>query len=286
MPQTIRYSRIKTNNIKRSVFLKKLLTLLLVAIMISLTACSSNESTSESSQNEENQQEFMEDDSTAENEEDDSSTDTDDKESTNAESYEVTYTSAKLYTSSIGTVWLQTIIEVENTGDSDLYLSAGAYDLEDDTGKLVSSQDLVSVYPSVISPGEKAYYYEETTVDDLDENTVLTVIPRPKVAQSKVDKIQFPISDFELKADEYNGVSMIGRVENNTDEEQTLVNIACILFDSENVPIGVIFTMLTEDFNASDKIGFEGTGFSLPPDVTMENVASHIEFAYPTQFQI
>lgn len=55
--------------------------------------------------------------------------------------YEVTYTNAKIYTNSIGTVWSQVIVEIENTGSSDLYLSSGSYDLEDADGNLIASEN-------------------------------------------------------------------------------------------------------------------------------------------------
>lgn len=87
--------------------------------------------------------------------------------------YEVTYTNARAYENSIGTTWVQTIIEVTNTGSEDLYLNSGSYDLEDAEGNLIASQTLVSVYPQIISSGEKAYYYEETTLDkDVDAETL------------------------------------------------------------------------------------------------------------------
>lgn len=69
--------------------------------------------------------------------------------------YEVTYTNAKVWTNSLGTPWVQTIVEITNTGDTDLYLSSGAYDLEDSSGALVTARTMVSAYPNVIVPGEK-----------------------------------------------------------------------------------------------------------------------------------
>lgn len=248
--------------------MKKLLAIILALILLS--ACGSTTEPSSTASNP---------DTTAEQSAPESA------ESEKKEDFQVTYTSAKLFKNSIGTVWLQTIIEVENTGTGDLYMNSGAYDLEDSTGKLIASRDMVSVYPQVISPGEKAYYYEETTLEEVDESTELKVLPRPKAESLKVDKLIFPVTDFELESDDYFSLKMIGRVENTSSEPQNMVYVACVLYNAEEKPIGVIFTILMEELAAGDKIGFEGTAISLPPDITLESVASHSVIAYGHQYQ-
>lgn len=199
--------------------------------------------------------------------------------------YEITYSSAKTYTNSIGTTWVQAIFEVTNTGTGPLYLSAGSYDLEDESGALVASKTMVSVYPDVIDPGEKAYYYEESTLDDVEGGIELTILPRADAKEAKIDNIRFSVSDFSLSEDSFSRIKMMGRVENNSDEVQNMIYIAAILFDSDNKPIGQIFTILSEELAVGDKIGFEGSAFSLPKDVTMDAVARYEVFAYPLQFQ-
>lgn len=199
--------------------------------------------------------------------------------------YEITHQSALTYKNSIGTVWVQVILEIENTGTTDLYMNTGAYDLEDLDGKLVSSSTMLSAYPSVIAPGEKGYYYEETTLNELDEAIELTVLPRLKAEEAKVDQITYALSDLELTSDTYAGVRIKGRIENTTDEMKSLIYVYAALYDSDDNPIGVIFTILTEDLNPGDKIGFEMSGFSLPPNVTVDSVARLEAVAYPLQYQ-
>lgn len=204
--------------------------------------------------------------------------------STDGISYEVTYANAKTYKNSIGTVWVQAIFEVENTGSKPLYMNTGAFDLEDADGKLIKSRDMVSSYPEVIDPGEKAYYYEETTIEELSDALDLNIIPRPKAQAAKVDNIRLQISDFEI-SDGQLGLKMRGRIENNTSDTQKMVYIAAILFNDSDCPVGRIFTILTDDLGAGDKIGFEGTAMSLPKEITADNVARYEVFAYPMQFQ-
>jgi len=211
-----------------------------------------------------------------------SSTETTIKEET---AYEVTYSSAKTYKNSIGTVWVQIIFEVENTGTTELYLSSGSCDLEDSTGKLVASETMISVYPQVISPGEKAYYYEETTLDGVTNTPELTVIARPDVEKAKVSKQELAVSEVELQDSTYYGIKALGRVENTLTEEASMIYVAVVLFDSQNKPTGLLFTILMEDLASGSKIGFEASALSMPDDITTSSVASFKAFAYDFQYQ-
>jgi len=206
------------------------------------------------------------------------------KEQKDDVAHEITYTNVRTYTDSIGTTWAQVIVEIENTGTSDLYLSSGGYDLEDESGKLITSSTMVSTYPEVISPGEKAYMYEENMLDNPVEGK-LTVVPRPSVEKAKVDNIRFNVTDVEISESQYGQLKAIGRVENTTQEDQSMVYIALILKDANGVPIGQIFTILTDDLPAGEKIGFEATAMSLPDDVTVDAIANYDVFAYPMQMQ-
>ncbi len=201
--------------------------------------------------------------------------------------HEITYTNFHLYTNSIGTVWGQTIVEVTNTGDTNLYLGSASYDVEDAAGKLAASESSVSVFPSVIAPGEKAYLYDETIFDDLDVQAEYKILPHIKASEAKVDYIRFDISDFELKEGSLGlGIKGVGRVCNNTEkDEDSMIYIAATLFDANNACIGLMFTILTDDLPAGEKIGFEMSAMSLPDSVTLDSIASFDVVAYPLQMQ-
>lgn len=199
--------------------------------------------------------------------------------------YEITYSNARTWTNSIGSTWVQTIVEIENTGTQNLYLSSGSYDLEDATGTLIAAQTYVSTYPDVIAPGEKGYMYEETILDDFNQESTLTVLPRPDVKEATVDLIRYDVSDVAISNDPYSGIKVLGRVENNTDETDNMVYIVAFFYDSNNTMVGSAFTILTEDLMPGSKIGFEINSFSLPDDITAENIAETVVYAYPMQIQ-
>ena len=199
-----------------------------------------------------------------------------------ATSWEVGEGKVQTWTDSIGSEWVQVMVPVVNNGTDNLYLSSGTMDLEDETGHLVKSMSMVSVYPTVIKPGETAYYYEETTLDEGVEGD-LTVLPHVAVEKAKVDLIRYEVSDLELKSKESGGVELTGRVENTTQENGSLVYIVAFFYNEDNEPLGQAFTILNNDLAAGDKIGFSANTFSL--QITADEIDHYDVFAYPTQMQ-
>lgn len=198
--------------------------------------------------------------------------------------YEITDTTTKTWVNSIGTTWTQTIVEITNTGSSNLYLSSGSYDLEDAEGNLITNRTMVSTYPNVLAPGEKGYMYEETVLDDPVDGELIA-LPRVNVKKAKVDLIRFPVTDVEISDGKYGDLKMIGRVENTSEENESMVYVVAFLYDSKGSCIGQMFTILMDDLKADDKIGFKMSGMSLPDDVTSDSVADYVVFSYPIQFQ-
>lgn len=188
----------------------------------------------------------------------------------------------KVWTNSIGTPWAQVIIEVLNDGNCSLYLNSISVDFEDASGALFATKNYINAYPQIIAPGETAYYYEEVMFD-VAPASELTALPHLDIEAATVEQIQFPISDLSVSADAYGYIKAIGRVENTTAEEQKLVKVAVMFYDSYNELIGIAFTYV--DIAAGDKVGFEVSGMSLPKDVTIDRIASYTAVAYPEQYQ-
>ena len=88
---------------------------------------------------------------------------TTDDEKTNMEeetSYEVNVSRFDIY-ENYGEYSYRAIVEVENTGESNIYLSGTAFDIEDANGHLLQSDSMISCCPDVIFPGEKGYLYTQ-----------------------------------------------------------------------------------------------------------------------------
>ena len=202
-------------------------------------------------------------------------------------SHEITYQNVRVWTNNIGTTWIQAIVEVTNTGNENLYLGPGSYDLEDADGRLVKSQGQVSTYPSVLAPGEKGYMYNEITLDDYSGDGNLSILPRPDIKTAKVDLVRYGISDLNVSDTAYGGINVLGRIENTTDKaENGTIYIVAFFYDAAGTPIGSAFTILTETVDVGAKIGFEFSSFSMPNDITSEDIADTIIYAYPYQLQL
>lgn len=256
---------------------KRILFVLALTLLLTLCACDNNDEPSGSGSETTDAQQVSSDESGNEA--------SSDPASDEATSYEITDCRAKTWTSSTGSFWVQTIVEITNTGTTNLYLSSGAYDLEDASGNLVASQTMVSAYPDVLAPGEKGYMYEETILDAAVDGD-LTVLPREEVEEATIDLVRFPVTDVSISTDNYGDLKMIGRVENDSGEaEDSMVYIVAFLYDTDGTCIGQMFTILTEDLASGDKIGFELSSISLPDDVTADAVADYVVYAYPLQYQ-
>ena len=171
--------------------------------------------------------------------------------------YTIGKAQVKLWTNSIGSQWMQTIVPVTNTGKVNLYVDGGSFDMEGADGSLIGVQNYVSAFPQILAPGE-----------------------------ATVDLIRYDVTDVSVADREYGGINVIGRVTNNTGEDASLVYVAIALYDADGAVVDVVFTVLTDGLAAGAQMGFEASSFSLPENVTAEQVADYSVWAYPMQMQI
>lgn len=196
--------------------------------------------------------------------------------------YEVGKGIVKVWTNSIGTKWISASIPVKNTGKTDLYLSSGTFDIENNDGTLEDTMSMVQVYPQVIKPGETAYYFEETTYNG-SATSGLKVVPHVEIEKATVDCTRFEVSEVQIKDEEYSGVNILGRVENKTDTEGTSVYVAVHLFDSDKNLIGVESTILDNGLKAGEKKAFQISSYNT--EVKASQIASYAVYAFPYQYQ-
>ena len=197
--------------------------------------------------------------------------------------YEVGTATIDSWTDSINSTWVKIAVPVKNTGNVDIYLDDMSADIESSTGSLLKTVSMINAYPDYIKPGETAYYYEETTVDF--DTTGIKVVSHVDIEKASNTVIRYDISDVSITSDTYNGVKVMGRVENKTSKKGTLVYVAANLFDSNGKLICNCFTILDNDLNVGDKIGFTCTPFAFR-NITPSDVAKYEIYAYPTQFNL
>lgn len=199
--------------------------------------------------------------------------------------YEISYKNVASWINSIGTMRIQVIAEITNTGTTPIYLSSSSYDLEDSNGQIISSKQYISTYPNVIKAGEKGYLYDETSLDNIVYGQI-NVVPRISTKKATVPCIRYEASEISISDTPYYGPKIVGRITNSTDkDEDGLIYVVAILYNNSNIPIGVLTDVITDDFPKGTKIGFEATSLSLPDSITSTSIASYKIYAYPVQFQ-
>ena len=141
---------------------------------------------------------------------------------------------------------------------------------------------MVSVFPQIIKPGETAYYFEETTYDGTQTDG-LKVVPHVKAEKAKKDLIRFDVSDLTIKDEEYTGAKVMGRVNNSSANEESMVYVVANFFDKDRKLIGQQFTILMDKLPAGEKVGFETSAFA--SELSSSDVATYDVIAFPFQYQ-
>lgn len=198
---------------------------------------------------------------------------------------EVSDMRVNVFTNSIGTIYAHVTFSVTNTGTENLYFSTSGFDLEDEKGNLVATNSMTSIYPEVLAPGEKAYVSEFERLDEKVEN--LAVVPRVKAKLATVELIRYKCSDITVKDETYGGVKVLGRIENNTkQDEDGWIYVVVNLFDKDGKFLHQVYTIISENLPAGAKFGFECTSLIDPVDLTADQVASYEIYAFPSQWQL
>ena len=206
----------------------------------------------------------------------------DGKEGTTAEkseaASELTDVTTKVFTNSIGTVWVVGIATVKNTGNCDLYISNTGMDIETADGKLVDTMTLASATPTVISPGETTIIYGEQTVSAEGD---YKVVPTYKAVEAKIPNMRYPVSDVSFSEDDALGtLEVVGRVENIDVEDQSMIEVAVIMYDADGKVLGVM-TTYTDEIAAGAKGTFKMSNIGDANKVALADIDHYDVIAYP-----
>ena len=202
--------------------------------------------------------------------------------------YEITDTNFEYYTNSIGSIEYYGYVEITNTGSNNLYLDKAIFDLEDNDGHLLQSDDFISSAPSVIKPGEKGYFYNGIGSNLIDEavsmDNGINLVPQITIKKATGEPARFEVTDTDMRADDYGSTKVTGRVVNDTDKDVGYLYVNVIFYDANGKVIAITGTSVT-DLNAGQKVSFECSAMFTNDAVTMENVANYEVIAEDTYMQ-
>ncbi|MDO5477379.1 MAG: FxLYD domain-containing protein [Eubacteriales bacterium] len=179
------------------------------------------------------------------------------------------------YVNSLGSHTASAFVEIENTGNTSLYLSDGKFDIEDDAGHLLKSESMISTCPNAIRPGETGYFYATyIDLDDVDTSNGMNFAPHYKVEEAKHEIIDYQTSDTDIREDDFFTCKITGRLTNTSDEKISLTYVNAVYYDADGNVIGISGTNLS-DIEPGDTESFEIIGQFFRDNVSYSDIAQY-----------
>lgn len=177
---------------------------------------------------------------------------------------------------------------ITNTGNVPLYLKNCTLDIEDENGHLLSTESFISNCPDVISPGETGYFYNGlvslSTNDAVKNASSIVAVPKLEIVESDEEPIVYRISDTSFTQDNFSP-SVVGRITNNTREDDSLVYVEAIFYGKNGNVIyitGTNIMNLLAGQTQSFKISILPTS---DENVSYENIANYKVIARKAHYQ-
>ncbi len=188
--------------------------------------------------------------------------------------------SVRTYRDENGAVWAMYQIPITNTCESSLAMSYANVSLSDDWGEVLAEMKCTSAYPSVLLPGESGYFCDVIPLDvsqpsELGMSISVVLLPAEEVP------VRYDVPWTTLKNSTYGGLELSATVENNTQEDGELVCVCALLQGEDGKFLGFITGYLDEPLPAGESRDVVFESFMLPPELTTEQVARVVTFAYP-----
>ena len=169
------------------------------------------------------------------------------------------------------------IAEIKNIGDCNIKISNSSFDLEDLTGHLLQTDDFsVYSYRDIIRPGEVGFLYTHYAIDikNYTDKENLQIKPVFTAEATFDEPVKYDVSDTSISKGKYGGVSIVGRITNNTQKDNSYLYVQVAYFDSEGKVLGISGTSIT-DLNAGKTISFDISGMGMNTDFSFADVATY-----------
>lgn len=194
-------------------------------------------------------------------------------------SYEVTDEYFSYNKNSIGSTEYHAIVEITNTGSENIYLKGATFDLEDDNGHLLQTDNLLGKCPDVIKPGEKGYYYNNLGSLLIDDEVSLENGVNLKynldVAKAKKEPVYYSVTDLDMKEDgTFKCPKVTGRIVNESAADENLVYITIIFYNSDGKAIGIADSSAS-GLKAKSKISFDCSALYLDDAIKYSDIADY-----------
>lgn len=161
-------------------------------------------------------------------------------------------------------------VEIKNTGSKNLYIKDCVFDFEDENGKLLGTEDFIDTYPEVIRPEEKAYCYEHGDLTAEAQGKNVQFVPKLDIVKATKDPVYYDVFDDKMTTDG-SSTEIIGRVKNNTGEDEGYFYVSVALFDENGRFIWGTGTSVS-DLDADKTVSFDikYIDWDIPDDIAQK----------------
>lgn len=175
-------------------------------------------------------------------------------------------------------------VEITNTGSTNIYLEEATFDLEDDSGHLLQSDNGYGC-PAVVAPGEKGYFYASDKFDSgVDLKNGVNLVPTVKIKEAVGELIVYEVTDTDLTKDK-TGPRITGRIVNNTDATASGILLHVYMYDKNGKIIAMYSTSFYDELEAGGKMSFDRTMSFLYADIEFEDISDYKAFAVSDYYQ-
>lgn len=150
------------------------------------------------------------------------------------------------------------MVEITNTGTSNLCLTNCAFDFVDNDNNLIGTVDDFSIIsgPAILKPGEKGYFFAEQiyNADEIDINNGINVYAYIEVKKTTDTCVYLDIKDFSWKGSD---PKAIGRIENNSGQDVDGYFVFALYRDANGRICNFGMNFEFESLSAGDRKSFE-----------------------------
>lgn len=189
----------------------------------------------------------------------------------------------RIWTDSAGADWVQLVQPVQNTGNEDIYISNGSFDLEDGDGEILGTLRMIPAYPQVLMPGETGYYYQ--VVRSAAASQVARFAPHESVSLAKVPCVRITADDIELTDGKNGGVTVTGTLINESGAPQSAIYVVAYLYDDYDKIISQPTAILAGPLKDGDTMEFSASEATHYPDLRASMISRYEVYAFPLQMQ-
>lgn len=179
---------------------------------------------------------------------------------------------------SLGGVDLHAIVEIKNTGTTDLYLDESTFYFCDEEEVILKEDKYVKAYPKIVAPGDSGYYYADTILENVDDVESFYLMWDLNIYTNRTAIAYLETYDAELTEEYFGGVEASVKVKNPIDQEIN-PTVVVVLLDKDHNPLDVM-TKSYETIPANSTKRIEISNWYQPKNIALDDVVYYKAFSY------